>query len=154
MPQTFLWANIHLLAKTISSCKDFEIIELLHYITLSLDENLLYLGSSLINFFISFQELVNVTSPVSSNSSLKHDQVKYLQLWRNIENAQHIHAAVEDWKSTNFNLRCFQKNSPTPLQLLLALVHLSGKLFLFVSTFHSIATCTYNQNLRWMKLRS
>ena len=47
----------------------------LQYITLSLEENLLYLGSSLTNFLISFQELVNVTSPVSSSSSLEHNQV-------------------------------------------------------------------------------
>jgi hypothetical protein len=46
----------------------------LQYITLSLEENLLYLGSSLTNFLISFQELVNVTSPVSSSSSLEHNQ--------------------------------------------------------------------------------
>jgi len=47
----------------------------LRYVTLSLEENLLYLGSSLTNFLISFQELVNVTSPVSSSSSLEHNQV-------------------------------------------------------------------------------
>lgn len=41
-------------------------------LTLSLDENFVYLGSSLINFFTSFQELVSVTSPVSSSNSLKN----------------------------------------------------------------------------------
>lgn len=41
-------------------------------LTRSLEENFVYLGSSLINFLTSFHELVNVTSPVSSNNSLKN----------------------------------------------------------------------------------
>ena len=64
----------------------------LQYITLSLEENLLYLGSSLTNFLISFQELVNVTSPVSSSNSLEHNQVNTCSSEEPLKHPQHTYS--------------------------------------------------------------
>jgi len=83
----------HILVEEITRRKkEVEMFKPLQYITLSLEENLLYLGSSLTSFLISFQELVNVTSPVSSSSSLEHNQVNTCSSEEPLKNPPHTYS--------------------------------------------------------------